>query len=981
MDGFPATRDSLSHLFRVWAFDEAMREGQLLPRWLLQFVFGYGYPLFNFYGPLLYYVAEVPKMLGADSLLALRFAVAASSGFAGLGAYLAGRRFTGSVGGLVTSAAYVTAPYFQVDLTVRGAFPELLGMAILPFAILPLLSPPTRRTTLLASIAIALLIFSHNAAAVLGLPVFTVIGLALAAFDPIQRKARVVHLTIAIVLGLGLSAFFWLPATVEFNAVWLGQQGALDSFIASLVAPRNLIQTSMYDYREVPGQFHQAGLAQVGVALAGAVFAFRGRRGTLIGALGLGIAFLMTDLSAPLWRLLPFATLMAFPWRMQSIFALTTALLAGWSISLGSVRRSSDLPTFRGSPFHAVAALIAIVVLGIDGLGNVAPGRLDIGGGDIEAAHFARFDRYSGFIGTTSPVQFLPRRVGVEPEKIPTVLVQDRAAPEYPDVRLVSKTSTSLRLATNSQSASSITLSTFDFAGWSAKVDGRAIAVTDSDPLGLITVPVPAGNHDVMMEFGDTPVRQIGVVLSILSVIGFGYVAIAGTAFRAAKAAKPSLRMGQRYRAALFISGVVVILCAFFREGPASQFVAQEVDFTGMKLLGYRQATFSPERLTIETLWQVRHVPADGWKAVIRLDAPHGETLARDEHQPWSGTTGSGRWSNGEIALDTQSISVPPGIPSGAYRLVLGWRSPQGVVEEQFAGPVTITKSGTSSSGPDNTRELENGVSLVSGTVSKLNRLPFGLWREDSSDPAPEGLGVELTWRPRTALENDLSTFVHVDVGGKTVAQSDSFPPLDLRYTSAWLAGRPNTQRFEVPVPALGPGRYDVNVGMYDRASLARIRFAGGADSSRVGSFRVQAPPPAVTIGARLEDVSLDGYSRVDDCGNSRARSCSIGVNLIWRALAKIGEPFTVFTHLVAADGTVVAQSDSYPSNGTDPTDGWNAGDTISDVRHLTIPANLAAGKYRLIAGMYRAGNGQRLAVDNDRTGSNAVEILSLNVP
>lgn len=60
---------------------------------------------------------------------------------------------------------------------------------------------------------------------------------------------------------------------------------------------------------------------------------------------------------------------------------------------------------------------------------------------------------------------------------------------------------------------------TFHFPGWRATVDGRPASITPSDPHGFITFPVPAGTHDVRVEFGWTLPRIVGTVVSVASLL------------------------------------------------------------------------------------------------------------------------------------------------------------------------------------------------------------------------------------------------------------------------------------------------------------------------------------------------------------------------------------------------------------------------------------------------------------------------------
>src|SRR5205807_464579 len=55
------------------------------------------------------------------------------------------------------------------------------------------------------------------------------------------------------------------------------------------------------------------------------------------------------------------------------------------------------------------------------------------------------------------------------------------------------------------------------FPGWRATVNGEPVPVEPVGPLGLIRVTVPAGRQDLVVWFGDTPVRTIASVVSVIS--------------------------------------------------------------------------------------------------------------------------------------------------------------------------------------------------------------------------------------------------------------------------------------------------------------------------------------------------------------------------------------------------------------------------------------------------------------------------------
>jgi len=76
-------------------------------------------------------------------------------------------------------------------------------------------------------------------------------------------------------------------------------------------------------------------------------------------------------------------------------------------------------------------------------------------------------------------------------------------------------------------------------------------------------------------------------------------------------------------------------------------------------------------------------------------------------------------------------------------------------------------------------------------------------------------------------------------------------------------------------------------------------------------------------------------------------------VVLLWQAVAAMGTDYTVFAHLVNADGEVLVTADHRP---TRPTSQWSVGHIVPDQVSLPLPADLPGGDdYWLAVGMYDA--------------------------
>ncbi len=59
------------------------------------------------------------------------------------------------------------------------------------------------------------------------------------------------------------------------------------------------------------------------------------------------------------------------------------------------------------------------------------------------------------------------------------------------------------------------------FPGWRATVDGQPVEIQPDAPNGLIGLDLPAGEHQVQLRFGATPVRSASAALSV---VGLAFV-------------------------------------------------------------------------------------------------------------------------------------------------------------------------------------------------------------------------------------------------------------------------------------------------------------------------------------------------------------------------------------------------------------------------------------------------------------------------
>ncbi|RMF28479.1 MAG: hypothetical protein D6759_15725, partial [Chloroflexi bacterium] len=337
--GLPRGTDAELHVFRAAELGYSLRAGVLYPRWAPDFYYGYGYPIFNYYAPLTYYLANGFALLpGLEVVAGVKAVFVLGFLLAGLGSYLAGRDLSARpspLAGILAAALYLFSPYILfIDPHARGDLAEFFALGLFPLVFWafwrllphrPPSTPPSKPRwggVVLAALLLAALILSHNLMALVGTAVLLV---SLAWTWVARRYPPAWGLLVALLLGLALSAFFWLPVLLEKDAVHLSLVGPghfdfRNHFrtLAELLAPSAILDFGA----TAPHYRYNLGLAPWTLALGGLLLFLRNaqaRRRIVLAQFPVGavlLVFLMLPASTPIWERIPGMAYLQFPWRL-----------------------------------------------------------------------------------------------------------------------------------------------------------------------------------------------------------------------------------------------------------------------------------------------------------------------------------------------------------------------------------------------------------------------------------------------------------------------------------------------------------------------------------------------------------------------------------------------------------------------------------------------------------------------------------------
>jgi len=374
----------------------------------------------------------------------------------------------------VGSIVYSLFPYHLYDLYVRGSVGEILSLGILPFILWQI----ERRSLIWGSVGIFLLILSHNTLAILFLTFILLYGF-LDVYLARNKRKLLNYYAKAVLIGLGLSSFFSLPAIFDLQYTVFSK-------------------TSISDWSKYFTNFSLIGIATAVIFLAVFIFILikkielkKHRLTLLMFGVGIISIFFASSQSTFIWNILP-VSFIQFPFRFLSLAIIPTAFLAATLISV-----------LKGKKKIIVGVVILVLVF-VSSKQFLSP---------LVFQNYPDSFYSTNQDSTTVKNEYMPKWVKKIPAEMAPSKIVNLNGEEKINVREIKTNKIGFDAFLFAKRT--IRVNTVYFPGWNVYVNAAKSNIIHDD--GLINFDLNKGGNKVSVRFEEIPVRLVADLVSIFS--------------------------------------------------------------------------------------------------------------------------------------------------------------------------------------------------------------------------------------------------------------------------------------------------------------------------------------------------------------------------------------------------------------------------------------------------------------------------------
>ena len=270
-----------------------------------------------------------------------------------------------------------------------------------------------------------------------------------------------------------------------------------------------------------------------------------------------------------------------------------------------------------------------------------------------------------------------------------------------------------------------------------------------------------------------------------------------------------------------------------------------QVDFgERARLLGYdlSEKTLKPgSRLWVTLYWEGMAPMNKDYSVFVHLVDDRGVTVVQRDSYPGAGNSPTRDWAVGQSLRDVHPLDVPVTLLAEAP-----FRGRVGLYDYSTGRRLPIDGSPTGANALDLPTEL--GMEEAGGDLHEL-RFEFGeriALTGFSVEPLVARPGAELQvtlrWQALHTLDNAYTVMVQlIRERSQIWGQNDHVPRGGQSPTQTWTAGQVVTDQFELPISPDAPeDSYGLVVGLYDLATIKRLKLPNGTDFVVLGKVEVK---------------------------------------------------------------------------------------------------------------------------------------------
>lgn len=504
--------DFLIHYRWAVEFSDSISDGQIYPRWMARSFFGLGAPSFLYYSPIFYFASALFRFFTGNTWDAMRCVFLASTVITGFFGYRILKRHTSERLALFGAVCLQMAPMIQMLFNYVCEIPWAVSFAALTALMYYATAPRAyeRLFNIPIAVCVALLVATHVLS---GFMLILCCSGYFLRYVRIGKQGLKIDLpafswTASVTLGLMLSSVYLFPALTALRYLHPKSFSSLltpwDGFSFSIVT------AMIYGIRWFSFQWPVSLVPLLCTAVATWFTLRRADKtdpiySTLLFLLSSSwvAMFLASEFSYPIWIPSTPLRMLQFPHRFIYIASATSVLanvLVLRDVARDPVRRAAKC---------AVAIFPLLAGIGLTGI--LEAKMIFVDGQHLDLTSDSR-----------SPYK------GLQEYWLRTIAAKDRSHPRAKKLSeegcfgqdaqcgQIAKLGNSATFHISTASQQFVRLPVFDFPAWRTTVDAAEAPISMDAKTGLISVPLPPGEHVVSLSWRRLPEEWIGLALTLL---------------------------------------------------------------------------------------------------------------------------------------------------------------------------------------------------------------------------------------------------------------------------------------------------------------------------------------------------------------------------------------------------------------------------------------------------------------------------------